>query len=183
MEIVNMNILGEAQLAQAAQMLTDELPLGWSTFDDAMEEVDILLNDEDEPEALFFAAIEDGDVIGWCGILPEYNGRVFELHPLVVRRDQQGKGIGRKLLGAIEEAAKEKGGLTLYIGADDEEPGGETSFANVDLYDDLPKRIKEFEPGTHQTAFYMKLGFKIVGVVPDANGKGKPDIMLAKSLQ
>jgi len=177
-----MNTLDESQLAQAARMLTDELPLGWSTLADAMEEVDMLLNDEDEPDALFLAAVENGDVIGWCGMLPEYDGKVFELHPLVVRHDQQGKGIGRKLITAIEEAAKAKGGLTLYLGADDEAPNGETSFANVDLYDDLPKRIKEFEPGMHQTAFYIKLGFKVVGVVPDANGKGKPDIMLAKSL-
>jgi len=60
--------------------------------------------------------------------------------------------------------------------------GGETSFANADLYDDLPKRIQEYNPGTHQTAFYLKLGFKIVGVMPDANGIGKPDIYLTKRL-
>jgi aminoglycoside 6'-N-acetyltransferase I len=28
--------------------------------------------------------------------------------------------------------------------------------------------------------FYRKLGFVIVGVVPDANGPGKPDILMAK---
>jgi len=38
------------------------------------------------------------DVIGWCGILPEYNGHVFELHPLVVQHDQQGKGIRKNCL-------------------------------------------------------------------------------------
>jgi len=105
MKIVNMNTLSESQLTQAAQMLTDELPLGWPILADAMEEVSMLLNDEDEPDALFLAAVEDSDVIGWCGIMPEYDGKVFELHPLVVRHDQQGKGIGRKLLAAIEEAA------------------------------------------------------------------------------
>ena len=183
MKIVNMNTLSKPQLTQAAQMLTDELPLGWPTLADAADEVDMLLNDEDEPDALFLAAVEDDTIIGWCGMLPEYNGNVFELHPLVVRHDRQGEGVGRKLLIEIEKAAKAKGGLTLYIGADDEAPNGETSFANADLYDDLPKRIKEFEPGTHQTAFYLKQGFKVVGVVPDANGKGKPDIKLAKSLQ
>lgn len=185
MTIVNMDTLDRHQLGQAAQMLTDELPLGWATLDDAMEEVVTLLDkDAQEPGALFLAAIDSGtdEVIGWCGILPEYSGRVFELHPLVVRRDQQGKGIGKKLLSAIEAAAKEKGGLTLYLGADDEAPGGETSFANVDLYDNLPRHINEFDPGQHQTAFYIKCGFKVVGVVPDANGRGKPDIMLAKAL-
>ncbi|MCL2421681.1 MAG: GNAT family N-acetyltransferase [Defluviitaleaceae bacterium] len=182
MDIVNMNTLDESQLAQAAQMLTDELPLGWPTFADAMDEVAELLNDADEPDALLLAAIEDNEVIGWAGILPEYDGNVFELHPLVVRRDQQGKGIGKALIDAVEEAARKKGALTLMLGADDDMPGGETSFANVDLYDNLPKHIQAFEPGTHQSAFYLKLGFKIVGVVPDANGKGKPDIIMAKSL-
>jgi aminoglycoside 6'-N-acetyltransferase I len=28
--------------------------------------------------------------------------------------------------------------------------------------------------------FYQKLGYVIVGVIPDANGPGKPDIMMAK---
>ena len=112
----------------------------------------------------------------------EYRGRVFELHPLVVRGDKQRMGIGGALIEAISAAAKERGGLTLRLGADDERPVGETSFANVDLYDDLPTRIREFDPGTHQSAFYMKHGFKVVGVMPDANGRGRPDIFMAKSL-
>ena len=125
----------------------------------------------------------DGDeVIGWCGILPNYHGRIYELHPLVVRRDRQRQGVGSALVDAISQIARDRGGLTLQLGADDEKPGGETSFANVDLYDDLPKRINEFDPGTHQSAFYLKIGFKIIGVIPDADGPGKPDILLAKRL-
>lgn len=180
MQIVDMRTLDASQLKQAAQMLTDELPQGWATFDDAMEEIDELFSYEDG--VLFLAAVENGEVHGWSGILSEYNGRVFELHPLVVRRDKQGRGIGSALIDAISAAAKERGALTLMLGADDEGPVGETSFANVDLYDDLPTRIREFDPGTHQSAFYMKNGFKIVGVMPDANGRGKPDIFMAKPL-
>jgi len=182
MQIVNMNTLSEAQRTQVAQMLTDELPLGWATLTEAMEEVTELLDDSQDSDALFLAAMENDQVIGWCGMLPEYGGRVYELHPLVVRGDQQGKGIGRALMSAIEQAARDKGGLTMFLGADDEVQDGETSFANVDLYDNLPKRIQEFDPGTHQAAFYLKIGYKVVGVVPDANGKGKPDIILAKQL-
>ena len=175
-----MSTLCDVGLKQAAQMLTDELSLGWETLADAMEEVADLLSLDDG--SVFFAVVENGELIGWCGIMPEYDGRVFELHPLVVRRDKQRMGIGGMLIKAATAAAKEKGGLTLMLGADDELSGGETSFANVDLYDDLPKRISEFEPGTHQSAFYLKHGFKIVGVIPDANGRGKPDIIMAKSL-
>ncbi|CAK7018299.1 hypothetical protein [Tissierella sp.] len=70
----------------------------------------------------------------------------------------------------------------MQLGADDEVNDGETSFANVDLYDNLPMRIENFNPGTHQTGFYMKVGYKIIGVVPDANGIGKPDIWMGKRL-
>ena len=35
----------------------------------------------------------------------------------------------------------------------------------------------------HPYEFYLKVGFAIVGVIPDANGPGKPDIMMAKSVQ
>ena len=180
MKIVNMQTLNQMQRTQAAQILSDELPLGWPTL--AAAEAEVNERWRDEPDTLFLAAVDNGEVVGWCGILPHYDGKVFELHPLVVRHDQQRKGIGSALVSEIENAARERGGLTLWAGADDEKPGGETSFANVDLLDNLPKRIQEFNPGTHQAAFYMKLGFKIVGVMPDANGVGKPDIYLAKHL-
>ena len=185
MEIVNMQTLNQKQRTQAAQMLTDELPLGWAELTDALEEVADRVDKTErdgDGESLFLAAIEDEKVLGWVGMLPSYSGHVYELHPLVVRRDQQRKGIGSLLVRALEKEAKKRGGLTLWLGADDERPGGETSFANADLYDDLPRRIMEFNPGTHQAAFYMKQGFKIIGVMPDANGYGKPDIFMAKRL-
>ena len=185
MKIINMQTLNQAQRAQAAQMLTDELPLGWATLADALEEVTDRLDNTErdgDGESLFLAAVEGDEVLGWIGMLPSYSGRVYELHPLVVRRDQQRRGIGTALVWALEKEAKERGGLTLHLGADDERSGGETSLANTDLYDDLPRRLREFEPGTHQAKFYMKLGFKIIGIMPDANGIGKPDIFMAKRL-
>ena len=32
----------------------------------------------------------------------------------------------------------------------------------------------------HPYEFYQKVGFVLVGVIPDANGPGKPDIVMAK---
>ncbi len=34
----------------------------------------------------------------------------------------------------------------------------------------------------HPYEFYQKLGYVIVVLVPDANGLGKPDILMAKSI-
>lgn len=178
MEIVNMTQLSEEQITQAAQILTDSIPIGWPTLQDALNEIKQRL----VPENTLLAAVENGVVLGWGGILPWYNGKVFELHPLAVRSDRRRQGIGRAIVTALENEARRQGGLTIFAGADDERGDGETSLANVDLFDDLPGKIRSFSPGTHQAGFYMKLGYQIIGVMPDANGIGKPDIFLGKRL-
>ena len=175
-KIVNMTQLNRAQIIQAAEILTDSIPIGWPTFKHALDEIDRLLS----PENTLLAAVGDDIVVGWGGILPAYYGNVFEIHPLGVRSDKRRQGIGRAIVAALEDGARKQGGLTIYAGADDERDDGETSLANVDLYDDLPGKIISFSPGTHLSGFYLKRGYKIIGVMPDANGIGKPDIFLAK---
>ncbi len=179
MNIVNMMELNEEQIIQAAQILTDSLPNGWPTLEDARDEIKERLI----PENRLMVALEENTVIGWGGILaPIYDGNVFELHPLAVRSDQRKKGVGRAIVISLEEEARKQGGLTIYLGADDEKEDGETSFANANLYEDFYDKIKNFHPGTHQSGFYLKLGYQIIGVMPDANGIGKPDIYFGKRL-
>ena len=75
-----------------------------------------------------------------------------------------------------------RGGSTIYLGADDE--NDRTSLGGVDLYLDplgVAARIQKL--GRHPFEFYRKVGFVIVGVLPDANGFGKPDIFMAKRVQ
>ncbi|MDD4295351.1 MAG: GNAT family N-acetyltransferase [Ruminiclostridium sp.] len=179
MNIINMTKVSKTQIMQAAQILTDSLPIGWPTLQDAIDEIKERLI----PENTLLVAVENEIVIGWGGILaPVYNGNVFELHPLAVRSDKRNQGVGRAIVTALEDEARRQGGLTIHLGADDEIGDGETSFANVDLYDDLSGKIMNFSPGTHQSGFYLKLGYRIIGVMPDANGVGKPDIYFGKRL-
>ena len=85
-------------------------------------------------EGFAFGALEDALLLGWIGGLRQYDGRVWELHPLVVRRDRRLRGVGRALVAAFEDEARRRGALTLTLGTDDD--GGQTSVAGVDLYDD-----------------------------------------------
>lgn len=179
MHIVNMAYLEEKHHREAAEMLNESLPCGYPTLEDAKAE----LRERLKPENTLLAAVEDGTVVGWGGILaPVYGGNVFELHPLVVRGDKRNRGIGRRIVRALEEVARSQGGLTIYLGADDEIGEGETSLAQVDLYQDFPEKLKNFTPGTHQAGFYLKIGYSLIGVMPDANGIGKPDLYFGKRL-
>src|SRR5262249_53892958 len=113
--------------------------------------------------------------------LPHYGGRVWEIHPLVVKPAWQGQGMGRALVGDIERHVRERGGLTLQLGTDDSD--GRTTLAGVDLYPDIWTHVATIKnPGRHRLEFYQGLGFVITGVVPDANGLGKPDILMAKRI-
>lgn len=122
---------------------------------------------------------EKGNVVGWVGGIPHYKGRVWELHPLAVRPDRQRQGIGRALVADFEEQVRKRGAHTLWVGTDDE--WGGTSLFGLDLYPNVWEHLAKIRNlKEHPYEFYQKCGFVIVGVTPDANGPGKPDILLAK---
>jgi aminoglycoside 6'-N-acetyltransferase I len=55
----------------------------------------------------------------------------------------------------------------------------------VDLYQDPARHIAEIRDlgRGHPFGFYQKLGYVITGVMPDANGRGRPDIYMSKRLR
>jgi aminoglycoside 6'-N-acetyltransferase I len=128
------------------------------------------------------AALDGENVLGWIGGLREYRGNVWELHPIVVARTRRLQGIGRALVLAFEDEARKRGGLTATLGTDDE--FGQTSLSGDDLYTDLPARIANLRDlgARHPFLFYRKLGYVVTGLMPDANGRGKPDIYMSKAL-
>ena len=124
---------------------------------------------------------DDGSVAGWIGGRPEYDGNVWELHPLVVRLDRRRAGVGRALVADLERLAAARGGLTLRLGSDD--VTDMTSLGGVDLYPDPLTHLAAIEDRRgHPFGFYRRCGFALIGVIPDANGPGKPDILLAKRI-
>ena len=56
-----------------------------------------------------------------------------------------------------------------------------TTLSGVDLYPNVLAHLANIRNlRGHPYEFYQKLGFVLVGVMPDANGPGKPDIYMAK---
>ena len=179
MQIVDLANRSDQVLEQAATLLVEAFdePRGWPTAEMAREEVASVVRDG------FARAMMDGEsLLGWVGGLPEYQGRVWELHPIVVRREHRRRGIGRALVAAFEMEASTRGALTATLGTDDD--SWMTSLADVDLYGDVPRHIAELRDlgRGHPFLFYRKLGYVVTGVMPDANGRGRPDIYMSKPI-
>ena len=106
----------------------------------------------------------------------------WEIHPLVVAPDRQRRGIGTALLGRLEARARGDGVLTLFLGSDDDYGG--TTLYGRDLWADVLGHAATAEATArgHALTFYRRHGYRIVGVLPDVNGRGRPDILMAKRL-
>ena len=153
-------------------------PGAWDTPEKAAEEVEEAL---EEGRICRVAVDASGRALGWIGGKHTY-ARVWELHPLVVHPEFQGRGVGSALVRDLEARVRERGGITLQLGTDDET--GATSAYGTDVYEDIAghiARLRIVDPRwRHPLEFYRKLGFSVIGLMPDANGIGKPDILMAK---
>ena len=168
------------RMQQAAELLVaafrEHWPDAWPDMDVAVATVKAALASDRISRV---ALDESGAVVGWIGGISGYRGHAWELHPLAVRPDRQRRGIGTALVRDLELAVRRRGATTIYLGTDDED--AMTTVGSADLYPDVLAnlaRIRDIKG--HPFRFYQKLGFGLVGVIPDANGPGKPDILLAK---
>lgn len=183
MQIIDLHPDNQEAIRQAANLLVEGFkehwPNAWPNMEAALAEVRESL----QSHRISRIAVDDDEVVlGWIGAICEYDGHAWEMHPLVVHLDHQGKGIGRALVTDLEGLVRERGGITLYLGTDDED--NMTTLSGTDLYPDVTKHMANVRNlHRHPYEFYQKLGFVIVGVIPDANGLGKPDIIMAKRLE
>lgn len=159
--------------------LRDLLAKTWpDTYGKHSEEVDQLLL----PERIAVAALDGDELVGFIGAIPQYKETGWEMHPLVVRDTYRRQHIGARLVDFLEKQVASQGGITLYLGTDDEKH--ETSLSEGDLFEDTFEKIKQIKNlKDHPFEFYQRQGYQIVGVIPDANGWHKPDIWMAKRLQ
>ena len=152
-------------IEQAAALLRPACPAWVPTDAQALAEV----RGAQAPGCVCLGAFVEGEVVGWIGGRPEYS-HAWELHPLVVRADRRGVGIGRALVAALEERARAAGALTLYLGTDDDGPVPRTTAGGVHLFPDPLAHAARLQPVDHPSGFYRRLGFVVVGLIPDANG-------------
>jgi aminoglycoside 6'-N-acetyltransferase I len=178
MEFHDLRDLSKKQLYQCALLLNKELPIGWNKVEDAQNEI----SEQLEADGYFYALIDSGQLIGWGGILPCYSGNVYEIHPMVIDSKYQNKGFGGLLIKHLEDKARFLGGLTIYAASDDESDDRRSSLRDADGYDDIYDKMKHFDPKNHPARFYMKHGYQLIGIMPDANGRGKHDLILSKKL-
>lgn len=180
MEISDLSPNDEEAIAQVARIVVEafrEHTPSWPDLASAEAEV----RESFAEDRLSRVARVDGVVVGWIGGIREYDGHAWELHPLAVDPARQGEGIGRALVADLERQVAARGATTLYLGADDED--GRTSLSATDLYPNPLEHLANIEnPGRHPYEFYRACGFSLVGVIPDANGPGKPDILMAKQV-
>jgi aminoglycoside 6'-N-acetyltransferase I len=168
-------IAGMAEVLIAA--FEEHSPDSWPGIPSAVEEIAEGL----QPGRIVLAAVGESDlVLGWIGGRFEY-ARVWELHPLAVDPRHHRKGIGRALVAELERRAKALGCLTLRLGTDDEDD--QTSLSGTDLHEDTWEKVRDIRNlRGHAFEFYQRCGYTVVGVIPDANGVGRPDILMAKRL-
>lgn len=164
---------------QAAQVLylAFRHVAGWPNLAACLAEVHDCL----APERVLRVALNDeGEVIGWVGAKPDYS-HAWELHPLAVHPGWQRRGVGRALVLDLEEQLRRRGALTVFLGADDD--WGGTNLFGQDLFPNVVGHIPRLRNrNNHPFEFYQTLGYEVVGLIPDANGPGRPDIWLAKRI-
>lgn len=178
--IVDFAELTDLQREQAAGMLRAGFAHMQNAYvqpGEAQEEVSTFIVD---PDRRALAALDGRRLLGWVGVIRTYE-HAWELHPLVVDPPRQRRGIGTSLLKAMEQRARAEGVLTLYLGTDDDFGG--TSLFGQGLFPDVAGKIPGIAvTSRHPLAFYRKRGYEVVGLIPDANGAGKPDIFMAKHI-
>lgn len=182
MKIRDLEFEADLIVRQVAEMLYAGYaymsPAAWPNVKAALDEIEESFG----PGSISIVALEDGCARGFAGAIRQYSGHSWELHLLAVHPNYRDSLIGEALVREVENRVRDSGAITLWLSTDDE--SGLTSLFGEDLYPDPLKKTSLIRDiGGHPFSFFERMGFKVCGVIPDANGLGKPDILLAKRLR
>ncbi|MGH7022754.1 MAG: GNAT family N-acetyltransferase [Caulobacteraceae bacterium] len=177
--IVDFAKLNRKQLADAARILREALPSpdAYKAPGEAEAEVAKL---SERADRFGLAALTGGKLVGWVGAIRAYS-HSLELHPMAVDPPRQRTGVGAALIEALAKKARAEGFVAIHLGADDDF-GGTNLFGQQVFGDVIAKAGEITADERHPLNFYRRCGFEIVGLIPDANGPGKPDILMAKRI-
>lgn len=174
-EISPFSIHEKEFMNKAALLLESAFPHSYKGI--GLEEMKECLSED----RVAYKATRQGELLGFISALEAYKPYGWELHPLVVEDNARKMGVGQKLVEALERALSERGVLTVFLGTDDERFA--TSLSDGDLFENLYAKMESVKNyKQHPYEFYEKLGYQIVGVIPNANGWNKPDIIMAKNI-
>lgn len=179
MKIIDLEPEEHSRMEQIAKMMVEAFrqsaPDWVPDVPAALEEI---YENFEEGRISLIAINDDGLVVGWIGGRHNY-AKVWELHPLVVRPSHHRRGIGRMLVAELEQRVAARGCVTLILGTDDLTAA--TSIGGIDLYPNIWEHMANIRNlKGHPFEFYQSCGFVIHGLLPDANGPGLHDIMMAK---
>lgn len=150
-----------------------------ATVSDAMDELQRCII----PENLSRMALKDKSPVGWISAFP-VNKAVWEIHPLLVDPKAHGEGIGTLLVKEVERMLTARGVRTIQVSTSD--ATNATTLSGKDLFIDPLGELQRLDVRNskvgHAYQFWVRSGYKAVGVLPDAEGMGIPSICLAKRL-
>lgn len=181
MSLVRLAALSPAELETLAQLTLpaaqDHVRDWLADLDAARAEIADALGDD---KIALAARDGQGALVGWIAAGHDW-GAIWEIHPVIVALDHQGRGHGRRLVREVERLAAEAGARTMVLSTSD--TVGATSLAGADLYDDVAGHLARFAVHRpHAAAFWLRMGYALVGVTPDAEGPGKPSLSFARRL-
>lgn len=93
------------KINQTARLLHESFE-AWPSIESAIREVFESISDDSISRVLVNG---DDEVIGWIGGRSQYDGNVWELHPLVIRKDSRIRGLGKLLVIDFERQVYQRG--------------------------------------------------------------------------
>jgi len=121
-----------------------ETLITFNSIKKTLEEVETAIQNEDA----FLVAVDGAQLLGYASFAPFRGGVGYshtKEHSIMLAQEARGHGVGRALMDALEDEARQQGVHSLIAGVSGSNPMGEP--------------------------FHAALGFKTVGIVPESGRK------------